>query len=182
MRLLVIGNSEEYFMSTIGKIADELEHQLNFLKCCNMLKVLGDRPVTYEALLETIEEMNKARDSRLGQLVEVTMCTSSDPETLGFYGIKVYCENDKLSMAAPGFRYKAIDLTKTDMLPLEPEDVQYLLEVAAAFMDLDCLHPRSAEPAMKKARSRLAASAVVTMTRKALSSRLGTSAAVRHAA
>ena len=96
-----------------------------------MLKAMGEKEITYEALLETIEAMNVKRDGRLGNRTSVKMCTSVDPSKCN---VKTYCEDQRLSMLRPGMCFKAIDLTCTELEPLDMEDIEFLLESAAGFM------------------------------------------------
>lgn len=162
-RLIVVGDGDEYFMGLIGCSHNaSVENKMNFLKTCTMLTALEGKPVTKATLLAVIAEINDRVEARLGQLVETKTFTSKDPRSLG---VKPYCEDERLSMKRPGLTYKAIDITlcRSKPAPLDPDDLELLIDVAASFMDIEGTTP--AGPAMKQTQNKLCASKNVLMAR-----------------
>ena len=165
-RLIVVGDGDEYFMGIIGCSHNaSVENKMNCLKTCTMLTALEGKPVTKATLLAVIAEINDRVDARLGQLVETKTFTSKDPRSLG---VKPYCEDERLSMKRPGLTYKAIDITscRSKPTPLDPDDLELLIDVAASFMDIEGATP--AGPAMKQTQNKLCASKNVFMARSAM--------------
>ena len=170
-RLLVVGAPEdgEYFMSFIGCYNDAaIENRLNFLKACTALTHLGGMPVTKEALLRTIQEVNDRLERRLGCMVEVRTLKAKDPTPCQ---VKAYCEDARLSLERPGHAYKAIDLFGGPCPdPLRKEDLEDLLDVTAAFMNVEEAAPT--QPAAKRARRELQARETYHMARGSLRAHL----------
>ena len=163
-RLVVVGDHEEYCMALIGEASQSVENKLNFLKGCQMLTALGGRPVTKEHLLAVIKELNDAVEGKLFKFAETTTCTAQPVDN----GCIIYCEDERLSMKRPGTTYKALDLDGRNepLRMLEPDEQEFIIDVAAAFMNIEGAVPQG--PAMKKTQQALMSSANVRNTRNAL--------------
>jgi hypothetical protein len=61
---------------------------------------------------------------------------SEDPSSTGALA---YCEDDALSMRRVGQTYRAIDIALRDPkpMPVHAQDLELIIDVAAAFMNID---------------------------------------------
>ena len=142
----------EAYVAFIGETTPAVDAKINFLKACNILEYIDGKPITKELLLAVIDQMNEEQEHRLMHMMGVNTFTAMDPS--GWY-VTPYCEDQRLSMQRTGTTFRALDLTALPEEPatLTPEDSEMVVEMAAAFMDLDTFMPT--EPAAKKARSAL---------------------------
>ena len=134
-----------------------------------MLQTLNGRPITSASLLATIELLNIQRDGALGKRAFVRSFTAEDPEKKDA-NVQIYCQSELLSLKRPGTVFRAIDL-KTVTLDKQqtPEELDEIVETAAAFMDLDV---EPSEPAMKRARNELRESKAFKESRVVLASKV----------
>ena len=158
-------------MCFIGDLerGSSIETKINFLKTCVMLQTLNGRIITSASLLATIELLNIQRDGALGKRAFVRSFTAEDPEKKDA-NIQIYCQSEVLSLKRPGTVFRAIDL-KTVTLDKQqtPEELEEIVETAAAFMDLDV---EPSEPAMKRARNELRESKAFKESRVVLASKV----------
>ena len=107
-------------------------------------------------------------EQRLGWMVEVCTLEAKDPTPCQ---VKAYCEDPRLSLQRPGHEFKAIDLANgLSPEPLTKEDLEHLLDVTAAFMNVDEAAPT--QPAAKRARRELQAREGYHMARASLRANL----------
>ena len=154
---------DEVYVAFIGKTTTAIEAKINFLKACRILTHIDGQPITKEVLLSVIEFMNDEQESRLMHMVGVKMFTAADPAGKN---VNAYCEDQRLSMQRAGTTFAGLDLKALAERPatLSPEDSEMVVEMAAAFMDLDSFVPT--EPAAKKARYALTTSPTVQATKQ----------------
>ena len=158
-RLFVFERDDfDVYVAFIGETTDAIEAKINFLKACRILEHIDGRPITKDVLLAVIEHMNDEQDNRLMHMMGVKMFTANDPSG---YVMTPYCEDQRLSMLRTGTTFRGLDLTALAEEPttLTPQDSEKVVEMAAAFMDLDTFVPT--EPAAKKARNALKTSLTV---------------------
>jgi hypothetical protein len=159
-RLLVIGEGavgdekSEYFMSFIGETTPKQEGRLNFLRGLQMLRKLGDKQVTPQNLLSVISEINQESHQRLGHLAETRTVFSRDPRVVVNDSIRIYCESEALSLNRAGVRYKVIDMSmfagSKNMVQITPDELDFLLDSAIAFSDVEQYVPKGpAEKSIK---------------------------------
>ena len=148
----------DVYVAFIGETTDAIEAKINFLKACRILEHIGGKRITKDALLTVIEHMNDEQENRLMHMMGVKMFTANDPSG---YVVTPYCEDQRLSMQRTGTTFRGLDLTALAEEPatLTPQDSEMVVEMAAAFMDLDTFVPT--EPAAKKARHALKTSPTV---------------------
>ena len=142
----------DVYVAFIGETTDAIEAKINFLKACRILEHIDGRPITKDVLLAVIDHMNDEQDNRLMHMMGVKMFTANDPSG---YVMTPYCEDQRLSMLRTGTTFRGLDLTALAEEPttLTPQDSEKVVEMAAAFMDLDTFVPT--EPAARKARNAL---------------------------
>ena len=140
------------YVAFIGGTTPAIEAKINFLKACNILDHIDGQPITKELLLAVIDQMNEEQEHRLMHMMGVQTFTARDPSGCN---VTPYCEDQRLSMQRTGTTFRALDLTALAEEPatLTPQDSEMVVEMAAAFMDLDTFVPT--EPAAKKARNAL---------------------------
>ena len=153
------------YVAFIGETTPAIEAKINFLKACNILERIDGKPITKEVLLAVIDQMNEEQEHRLMHMMGVQTFTAMDPSGCN---VTPYCEDQRLSMQRTGTTFRALDLTALpdDPATLTPEDAEMVVEMAAAFMDLDTFMPT--EPAAKKARNALLYSPNVKKTKTIL--------------
>ena len=85
---------------------------------------------------------------------EIRTVSAADPSTLPDH-LRTYCEDDRLSLRRAGQCYRAIDkaLIKQEVSTLSLEEVETLLDICAAGLDIETYEP--AGPAEKRLRNAL---------------------------
>jgi hypothetical protein len=141
-RLLVIGSVETgYFMSYLGTISPAAESLIHFLKGCVVIKQVAKRELTVETMLQVIEEVNERNDRRLSRFKECGRYVAANPA--GF-GVKVYCEDARLSLNRPGTIVNCLKIREEDLVPLKEDEIIYTLHLAASLMHVEDAQPADA--------------------------------------
>ncbi len=133
------------------------EGKIQFLKGCQMLRQLQGREITYDHIIQVINEVNDRATKKLTKaLKETRVVTAVDPSSNEkLWNYKVYCENTTLSLSTPGTRYHCID-TKMSTQHIEEftaDELNELLDFCAACLDIDSAPSSALQPAQKKARN-----------------------------
>ena len=97
-------------------------------------------------------------------------CNIPPDSDLDYWGVRVVCEDTRLSMRAPGQVYLGIDLSTRAYSDIDPEEFEALLHIAAAGMDIEAMNP--AGPADRKHQWEIQKSEDFQETRRKLARRL----------
>jgi hypothetical protein len=147
-RLLVIGSVETgYFMSYLGDISPQAEALVHFLKGCVVIKKVAGRELSVETMLQVIEEVNERNDRRLSRFKECGRYVAANPA--GF-GVKVYCEDARLSLNRPGTIVNCLKICPADLVQLSEKEVIDTLHLAASLMHVEDAQPADAIQASVK--------------------------------
>ena len=165
-RLFVVGSKQsiavgEYFYMMIGdETASEHENTFNYIKSCTTLTELHGTTVTTAALLKVISDMNDRIEQRLSKGVREMVTVRSlgldecpyDDWKGWMEHVRLYCENDVLSMAVTGTHFKAIDLNmcREPVGRFTSSGLSSFLDVLAGCLNVDSTVP--VEPALRRTR------------------------------
>ena len=94
---------------------------------------------------------------------ECKMMTSVSPIDKG---VKIYCEDQRLSMNRVGMTYAALQIEPSEIIQLTPKEVEYIVDMCGSFLNIE--GDGNLQPAQKKARWSLLRSPVTMDARKTL--------------
>ena len=157
MRLVVIGRASiqggfepGYKFSYIGETDHNVENLLAFLRTASILRVIGGKPVTKEALLNAVDVLHNEVVCKFSQGVrEVRVVRSKviSKQDQDYAGVEIVCEDPRLSLHAFGQQYLVLDRKLIEQGQQEPisvidqEFLLYLLHYAAASYDIEATAP-----------------------------------------
>jgi hypothetical protein len=181
IRLLVFGTYTEqygfteYEYSMIGKVSALTENKMLFLKGCTALTELNQMKVsaiTKEVLLEMVARLNEKVAKKFSRGIdEIAIVNSKDIKSdLEYRGMRLVCEDERLSMKSHGHAYKVIDLHDMEIPVIDQAEFDFILDVLAASLDVE--RRTDLKPAEKRIREGFVTSSVFKESRKMLQSRL----------
>ena len=111
----------DVYVAFIGDTTDATEAKINFLKACRLLEHVDGKPITKEALLAVIEQMNAEQENRLMHMMGVKMFTAMDPSG---WQVIPYWEDQRLSIPCTRTTFPGLDLMGLAEEPatLTPQD------------------------------------------------------------
>ena len=128
---------------------EQVKQELLILKGSQLVEAIGDQPVSSETILRAIHYLNMKGEKELMKRVKTITVEAADPKHK--FKTQLFCEDSRLSLSVPGFRYQALDLDDTTIPILTRDDLQSVIDVAASFMDFSKFDPGSKGPALRKA-------------------------------
>ena len=130
--------------------AQAKENAIDFLKACQVMKIVGDQDITGDLMLKVIAMVADQVEKRLEHLKEVEVCKAFDVTTLPYYGdhFKIVCEDPRLSLPFVCKRIKMINLKGKQPQPLTTAEFDILLSTCAASLNIEAAQPNG--PAHKK--------------------------------
>ena len=129
-------------MYFIGKISSTVENKIAMLRTAKMLKTLAGRPITKETMLDCIQKCNDEVHLKFAKgMKEVRPYTSKIPPQgdLTYAGVRVVCEDTRLSLRHSGLVYLGIDTKMADIPTIDPQQLEDMLDISAAAFDLENL-------------------------------------------
>ena len=154
-RLFAIGgdgneyrDGQRYQHAYVGGVPQLLENRIQMIKGCGLVKQINGRTVDEETLLQAIDELGAKVEERFKDLKEVVVVEAMDPNKHDYFkwhGATILCEDPRLSLAAPGQQFKAIDLKLVQEPPvtLTPYEVEFLVDTIAGAMDIESIQTRA---------------------------------------
>ena len=146
-RLVVVGTtsptygfSPGYRMYRIGTPTPEIENKIAMLRTAKVLSVLDGKPITQESLLQAIHTCNEEVSACFARgMQEVRPYTVVIPPKgdLDYYGVRVICEDVRLSARQAGLVYLGIDTSRLTIPVIDMQELDVLLDISAAALDLD---------------------------------------------
>ena len=109
--------------------------------------------------MKAIDALNKECEENLGKMVYVVRLQSGDHEQTRFYDRKLYCEDERLSVACTGTPFLGLAVDRGSVPKLTPSLLQMWLDFCASFMDIEGYDPKG--PSEKKVQQELLARALV---------------------
>ena len=166
MRMLVLGFANEvsgfepgYQFCLVGDISndasfDSIDNKINFLKTATILKFLGGRPVSEDALLSVLEAMQDSVNNKFKKgMNEVTTMISQlvSNQVLDAANVDIICQDARLSMPGPGRRFLVITQAKIEehggnLERINKEEFHALLDIAASTYDIEGTQPSGKGP------------------------------------
>ncbi len=186
MRLVVIGRASMeggfepgYQFAYIGDTDASIDNKMAFLRTASILRVLSGKEVTKESLMAALDTLSNnvvckfskgVREVRCAQAMEVSS------ETQDQAGVRIVCEDPRLSLHAAGQEYLVLDKKLIEAKKKEPictidqDFLHYLLDYAAASYDIEATWPSG--DATRKLRNRILDSAGFLRARRVIAAAL----------
>jgi hypothetical protein len=163
MRLLVLGDEQEYSYFKIGQTSTIVEAKLRFLVMVQMVTEIGGKPVTKEVLLECIRTLNERTERRLSSFKEVVTLKAKDPAEMQ---VEIFCSDARLYLQSPGQRFQALNLKDESIEVLDEEGQNAVLDFAFGLTNWEEKWP--SEKSLRKVYWGLQKSTVATESRQNL--------------
>jgi hypothetical protein len=130
--------------------AQAKENTIDFLKACQVMKIVGDQDITPDLMLKVIAIVADEVEKRLEHLKEVEVTEAFDVTRLPNYGdhFKIVCQDPRLSLPFVGKRIKMINLMGKEPEPLTTQEFDILLSTCAASLNIESVEPNG--PAQRK--------------------------------
>ena len=167
------GFEEGYRFSYIGKVSAVADSKMNFLRGMQVLTMLDGRAISKETLLEVIFLCNEAvtqkfqKGMREVEVFETKRVTQAD---LDYASVTLTCEDYRLSVQACGQKYMAINLGNREVDTIDSDELDDLLDIAAAAVDVEGSKPEG--PAATRLKTNILDSDGFKRARNLLLSRL----------
>jgi hypothetical protein len=123
-----------------------IENKIAFLRGCTALRFIGKKAITKEVLLMAIQQANDEIHAKFSRgMREVRPYTSRIPSKLDmdYAGVRVVCEDTRLSLRAAGVVYLGLDLKDKlkEIGDMPMDELDELLDNAAAGLSVEAVVP-----------------------------------------
>ena len=105
---------------------------------------LDDRPVSKQTLHEVIGECNQSvirKFSKGMKEVREVKGTIVSKDELDWHAVRLTCEDSRLSLQRMGEPFLILDLSKTDPCDIDQDTFNFMLDVAAAMLNIEDTYP-----------------------------------------
>ena len=116
-------------------IWQHIDNKLAVIRGCHLIKQVGGRTLKKEVILETFQELNERAQEEIVRVAPTVVLTSGDLANAA--GHPIYCEHQVLSLAAPGQRYTAVDISQAPgTRPISWEALDLVVDFVAQCINL----------------------------------------------